>query len=147
MSKCLHSLTLGGGGGGGFGGFHGLGGGNGWHFRLLRHYTDNFLLKNNIVHYHYHYLFHYHYHILIIIIICLFIIIVIIFIIVQISFPPTDDTFAFDPHPPEYSIPRSAYHTPSHNPWNFCNFSTRLGTLWKEYFRHKFCCTISLCEG
>ena len=145
MSKCLHSLTLGG-GGGGFGGFHGLGGGNGWHFRLLRHYTDNFLLKNNIVYYHYHYLFHYQY-ILIIIIICLFIIIVIIFIIVQISFPPTDGTFAFDPHPPEYSIPRSAYHTPSHNPWNFCNFSTRLGTLWKEYFRHKFCCTISLCEG
>ena len=33
---------------------------------------------------------------------------------------PHGGHFALDPHP-----------------WNFCNFSTWLGTLWKGYFRKK----------
>ena len=30
------------------------------------------------------------------------------------------------------------------SPWNFCKFSTLLGTLWKVYLCQKYCCTVLL---
>ena len=51
------------------------------------------------------------------------------------------------PYPPP--LPRRAlcFRPLDPHPWNFCNFSTWLGTLWKGYFRKKSWCTIFLCEG
>ena len=52
---------------------------------------------------------------------------------------PKGETFASDPHSPGISTPGVACHPA---PWNIRNFSTWLGTLWKEYLSQKCCCTI-----
>ena len=62
--------------------------------------------------------------------------------------PPTEGTFSLEPHPSVISIPGGACPTPppphTHpaHPlelsWNCRNFSTWLGTPWKEYIKNAF---------
>ena len=86
----------------------------------------------------------------------------------NISIPPTKGTFTLYPPPiplefPLYTVggachspppPLNFHHTlsgvlvialpPTPTSWNFCKFSTWLGTLWKVYLCQKYCCTLLL---
>ena len=44
------------------------------------------------------------------------------------------------PTPLEFPVQGGLVIPPT--PWNFCNFLTWLGTLWREFFSQKCCCTI-----
>ena len=51
--------------------------------------------------------------------------------------PPTEVTFTLDPLLPWNFHPRGYVSYPPGTPWNFRNFWTFLGTLWKEYLCQK----------
>ena len=55
---------------------------------------------------------------------------------------PTEGTFAEDSNPIEFPFQGVLVIPPT--PWNFCYYSTWLGTLCKEYLFQKCCCTLLL---